>query len=135
MKLETQMKIATNLKMLRTSKGLSQTEIAAMLDIDRSSFALYESGRRIPDAEALLKIARYFGIRMELLLEVEPDKIVSEAIDAEICEEGERELLSLFRAMTLFSRGRLLEKAQELVKEDHFRAEQRKVLKARLEEH
>jgi len=132
MKLETQMRIAENLKRLRVSKCLSQAEIAAALKLDRSSLSLYESGRRTPDAEGLLQIARYFGVQMELLMETDPNRIVSEVACYEICSGSEQELLTIFRRLTPFSRGRLLEKAAALAEWDDFRAAQQKALQKRI---
>lgn len=128
MKLETQMRIAANIKRLRNSCGLNQAEIAAKLQMDRSLFSLYESGRRSPDTEVLYQISRCFGVPMELLIESEPDKIVSDASCLELCSDGERKLVNIFRALSPFSKGRLLEKAESLVEWDRFRQAQRKAL-------
>ncbi|MCI8608395.1 MAG: helix-turn-helix transcriptional regulator [Firmicutes bacterium] len=128
MKLETQMRIAANLKRLRNSRGLSQTDIAAKLQMDRSIFSLYESGRRSPDTEALYHISRYLGVPMELLLETDPDRVVSEAACLEVCDDGERKLMSVFRTLSPFSKGRLLEKAESLAEGDAFQKAQRKAL-------
>lgn len=134
MKLETQMRLAENLKRLRISRGLSQVRIAEDLKLDRSSLSLYESGRRTPDAEGLLQIAHYYGIQMELLLEADPNVIVSEVACCEICSGSEQELLTIFRHLTPFSRGRLLEKAAALADWDNYRAAQQKALQNRIRE-
>ena len=51
MEFQTQMRLAANLRQLRVSSGLSQSELARRLQADRSVLALYESGRRCPDLE------------------------------------------------------------------------------------
>lgn len=53
MKLETQMLIAKNIRTLRTSKCISQTDFAKMVGVSRSTYASYELGNRVPDAETL----------------------------------------------------------------------------------
>lgn len=115
MKYETQMRLAANLKQLRTFNGFSQAQLAAELEMDRSVLALYESGRRTPDPETLYAIARVYGISMEILLVTEPCRILSEAETWRYLEESERELLHVYRRLSTFSRGRLLEKAEDLV--------------------
>ena len=114
MKYDTQMRLAANLKQLRLINGFSQNQLAAELKIDRSVLALYESGRRCPDPETLCAIARLYGMPMEILLDADPAKIACEAESWQCCEKGERELIRLYRGLSPFSRGRLLEKADDL---------------------
>ncbi len=133
MKLETQMQIAANLKALRQSKGISQRELAAKMGLDRSIYSLYENGRRVPDSELLYLLSKFFQVPMELLFETSPDKVVSEAAHRALYQDIDGEILSLFRALTPFSKGRLLEMACHLAEGDAFRAEQRKALERQRE--
>lgn len=64
MKLDTQMRIAANLRTLRTSKRLSQAEIASFIGTSRSLYTHYELGNRAQDAEALYIISTHLGIDM-----------------------------------------------------------------------
>lgn len=115
MKYETQMRLAANLKQLRMINGYSQARLAEKLETDRSVLALYESGRRCPDPEMLYSLAQIYGLTMEILLITDPGRIADEAACRNACEKGERELLHLFRRLSPFSRGRLLEKAEDLL--------------------
>lgn len=115
MKYETQMRLAANLKQLRVFSSYSQVELAGKLQIDRSVLALYESGRRCPDPETLYAIAQVYGLPMEILLLTDPNLIAHEAAYWKAHEKGERELLHFFRRLSSFSRGRLLEKAEDLL--------------------
>ena len=56
------------LKMLRTSKGITQDELAKALKISRSTIGMYESGSREPDFETLELIADYFNVDIDYLL-------------------------------------------------------------------
>ena len=85
MKYNTQMRLASNLKRLRVSYGFSQKELAERLQIDRSLYALYESGKRCPDPELLYDVARIFGIRMEILLDSDPESVASQADCSKLC--------------------------------------------------
>jgi len=115
MKLETHMRLAANMKLLRVSNGYTQTELARRLQSDRSVLALCESGRRSPDLETVYKLSKLYGIRMETLLECDPVNIVGELAYTKVCENGEKELVETFRRLSAFSKGRLLEKAEDLL--------------------
>lgn len=132
MKLNTQQKIAANLKMLRLSRNLKQADLAERLDIDRSVYALYENCRRAPDLDTLDNLCRFYGIRIELLMQSSPEQIVSEAAYCAVCEDGDRKILTLFRGLSLFSKGKLLEKAENLAEWDAFYANQREQLTSRV---
>ena len=56
------------LRQLRKEQHLSQSELADILELSRSSVSMYERGEREPDSETLGKIASYFHIDMNTLL-------------------------------------------------------------------
>lgn len=56
------------LKALRTSKGITQNELATQLKISRSTIGMYENGAREPDFETLELIADYFNVDIDYLL-------------------------------------------------------------------
>lgn len=62
--------IALNLRRLRAQHipKLSQAHLARNLRVSRSSYALYELGKRIPKAPVLYRAAQYFGVTVEELL-------------------------------------------------------------------
>lgn len=126
MKLEMQERLAANLRSLRHTANLSQCELARLLGIDRSLYALYESGRRCPDVEVLYAAAKFYGVRLEVLLDCSPENIAGEAVFERVCEDGDIKLLTLFRRMSPFSRGRIMEKAEDLAAWDASTAERRK---------
>lgn len=115
MKYETQMRLAANLKQLRILSGYSQAHLAEKLKTDRSVLALYESGKRCPDPETLYSLSQIYGLPMEILLVADPALIADEAVLRNAVEKGERELLHCFHRLSSFSRGRLLEKAEDLM--------------------
>lgn len=55
-------------KVLRTSRGFTQTEIAKAIGISRSTIGMYETGLREPDFETLEKIADFFNVDIDYLL-------------------------------------------------------------------
>lgn len=56
------------LKELRGEKGLSQRELAKLLNISSSTIAMYETGQRDPDTETLQSISEFFGCSVDYLL-------------------------------------------------------------------
>lgn len=64
------MQFGEKLKNLRTNKGLSQTELADRLFVDRSTIARWENGSRMPDAAMLIKIAECLDVDIKVLITV-----------------------------------------------------------------
>lgn len=60
-----------NLRKLRIEKGMQQKELAALLNIKISTYCQYETGKRQPDYATLKKIANYFEVSTDYLLENE----------------------------------------------------------------
>ena len=56
------------LKELRKEKGISQKELAVLLDTNNSSVCDWERGRTQPDLETVVKIAQYFHVSADYLL-------------------------------------------------------------------
>lgn len=57
-----------NLKQLRQSRGLTQSELADKLNISKSRIGMYETGKRIPRVETLEIFADFFHTDMNCLL-------------------------------------------------------------------
>ena len=56
------------LKELRNKKGLTQTEFAKIFGISSGTIAMWETGKRTPDKDMIIKIARYFDVSTDYLL-------------------------------------------------------------------
>ena len=56
------------LKELRKETGISQKELAVLLDTNNSSVCDWERGRTQPDLETVVKIAQYFHVSADYLL-------------------------------------------------------------------
>lgn len=63
---------AENLKFLRITSGYSQRQLAAKLNLKNSGMlSHYENGKEFPNLELLNKIADFFGVSIEELLDEE----------------------------------------------------------------
>lgn len=56
------------LKMLRKEQGLTQGNMASILEVARTTYANYEQGTREPDNKTLNKIVDYFNVSADYLL-------------------------------------------------------------------
>lgn len=52
-------KIAKTLVKLRGKK--TQSEVAKGIDVGQSTYAMYETGKRVPSDEVKIRIARFYG--------------------------------------------------------------------------
>ena len=59
---------ADTLKKIRTEQGLSQQQLADKLFVDRSSVANWESGRRVPNAMLITRIAESLSVDIGMLM-------------------------------------------------------------------
>ena len=57
------------LKEIRNSKGISQLKLAMDLNTNQNTISRYETGEREPGICELIKIADYFNISVDYLLE------------------------------------------------------------------
>lgn len=62
-------KLGARLAYLRRQKGLSQRELAKLLGVAQSTIAMYEGGNRTPDPEMLQRIADFFGVSLDYLMD------------------------------------------------------------------
>ena len=65
------MSIGKIITSLRKEKGLSQVELAASLNLDKSTIAKYETDKILPSIPMLIKIARFFEVSTDYLLGLE----------------------------------------------------------------
>lgn len=60
-------KLQSMLKKEREEKKLTQKEIAKILNIKQQTYNNYETGKRTPDIEMLIKIADYYKVSLDYL--------------------------------------------------------------------
>ncbi|MFN3802423.1 XRE family transcriptional regulator [Belliella pelovolcani] len=89
------MLLAKNLKFLRTTKGITQSELAENLGVQRTMISAYEDGRSEPKLTALAKISEIFMVSIDELLhhdiqekgrkvlQQKPLKVLTIAVDKE----------------------------------------------------
>ena len=61
-------KLGVNLRTLRQKSGLSQSELAAELNADKSYISSIENGRKNPTLATIAKIAKALNVSIEKLI-------------------------------------------------------------------
>ena len=59
--------IASKLRTLRCESKESQQEVADAIGLKQSTYAMYESGQRIPSDENKIKLAKHFGKTVQVI--------------------------------------------------------------------
>ena len=77
---------AENIKNLRKSRNLTQSELANRLGVNKSIISAYENQQRLPSIDMLIKLSLEFNVSMEYLLGISKNKSidVSRLTDSQI---------------------------------------------------
>ena len=60
--------LAANLRRLRNDHNYTQTQLGKKLNISRQAYSNYETGKRIPDLDMLIRIADIYHVSLEQLI-------------------------------------------------------------------
>ncbi len=64
------------LKNLRNKKGLTQTQLAEKLWLNKSIISAYENQQRMPSLDVLIKLSYEFNVSMEYLLGIRKENTI-----------------------------------------------------------
>ena len=64
---------AERIKTLRNEKGIGQNFLAAELEVSNASISYWENAKQEPSAQAIYKMAKYFGVPADYLLGISDD--------------------------------------------------------------
>ena len=73
------MMVADKIKYLRDEKGLTQTDLAKILGITRSSVNAWEMGISVPSTQYIVELATLFKVSTDFLLGINSSSTVSTA--------------------------------------------------------
>lgn len=121
--------IGKNLRILREKCGYTQQQLANVLNVDRSTYSYYESGKTTPDISSLLLLSQVFSISLADLLgrdDFPPmlnDSSAGRGSSKRVTDNNshiydlkkeELQLIAFFRACTPEQRDEMLKKAAEI---------------------
>ena len=66
-----------NLRVLRKKCGITMKELGDRLGVSESAISHYETGKRQPDFETLLRLGEFFGVSVDYLLGLDAPPTVS----------------------------------------------------------
>jgi len=69
------MYFASNIKFLRKRRGRTQDDVAAALNLKRSTLSGYENGVAQPGIEILVTFSRYFNMSIDTMLKIDMTKL------------------------------------------------------------
>ena len=81
-------KIAEKLVELRTSKGVTQEDVAQNLSISNKTVSKWENGASTPDLPMVIELAKYYGVTTDTLLGLSEEKKQSTAEEIRSLFEG-----------------------------------------------
>ena len=92
------MNLADKITALRRQRGLSQEELADMLDVTRQSVSKWEGGQSVPDIQKILQLSAIFGVTTDYLLKDDEGEEIISRSDAPSPNTGNAVKLSRERA-------------------------------------
>lgn len=102
--------LSVRLKKLRTSAGLTQTELGKIIGVGKTTVSMYETGNSTPGDEIKLKIAEHFNVSVDYLFgKADMKNNESFNFKGPVKNAIEEELLTGFRALSKDDQEELLE--------------------------
>ena len=114
--------LGEKLRDLRETYDLSQNQVAAALNIDRSTYTNYELDKTQPNLETLVRLARIFNVpKASLLPEDEDDTVTFRDVIKpysmmQTLNKEERGLLALYRSMTREQKDEIMDEIAKIAK-------------------
>ena len=83
------------LKEIRNKKNITQIRLSIAAEVSQETISAYESGKALPSAETLIKIADFLDVSIDYLLERTDNPIVNT-----LEKDEDNELLNIYHQMT-----------------------------------
>ena len=91
-------KISEKLKELRKERGLTQKNLALLLDISPTGYAGYEQGYRAPDIETLIKLSHIFEVSVDYIIGT-TDDFGNITVNANTLRREEENIIRIYRTL------------------------------------
>ena len=98
-----------NIRVLRKQSGLTMKQLGNELGMAESTISLYETGKRSPDVQSLIRIADFFNVSLDCLCGRK-----NEVIEGKQPEQN-NELMKLFDQLNEEGKEKLIVYADDLV--------------------
>ncbi len=106
---------ATRLRALRKGCGMTQEDIAAALNMHRTTYTKYETDKANPDRACLACLAELFGVSVDFLIgnDAFATQDMKDALHEVALNRQERRMLSAFRDLTDEQRRAILQSVEQ----------------------
>ena len=89
--------LKNRIKALRSKKKWTQAELAKKLNVSQQTIGSWEVGRAEPNSEALISLAKLFGVSTDYLLngtesKSDPNLLVATHVDDDLTEKQKKEV-------------------------------------------
>ena len=64
-------KFSNRLRELRKEAGLSQDQLAKKVGLTHTAIGLWEQGKRVPNLDAVILLAKFFGVSLDYIAGVQ----------------------------------------------------------------
>lgn len=120
-----QRNLGEQMRLLRKANGLTQTQIAEILNIHRTTYTAYETNKNTPDILLLQSFACIFGVSVDYVLRIDTNSLETLCDDIEEYEPQskgtlfstltpeEQKLIAEYRILSDDDRARILKSVQE----------------------
>lgn len=75
------MSFREKLRAARESRGYTQQQVADLMEIDKSTYCGYETGKRQPDVQKIKQLSKILGVSGDELLETDFSKGTDQSVD------------------------------------------------------
>lgn len=82
------------LKEIRNKKKITQIRLSIAAEVSQETISAYESGKALPSAETLIKIADFLDVSIDYLLERTDNPLVNRS-----AKDEDNELLNIYHQM------------------------------------
>ena len=109
-----------NLKKIREDNKISQQKLASHIGVSRSTIAMWETDGSQPDNDSLRKIANYFNVSTDYLLDMTniPQSTIPSSSPIRISKK-EQEILSIFEKLNEEKKNKVIGYASAQLNDDN----------------
>jgi transcriptional regulator with XRE-family HTH domain len=82
------------LKEIRNKKNITQIRLSVAAEVSQETISAYESGKALPSAETLIKIADFLDVSIDYLLERTDNPLVNSSI-----KDEDNEIINIYHSL------------------------------------
>lgn len=101
----------------RERTGISQKELATILNVSPSAVALWEVNKRCPSLESLLMIADYFNVSMDIFFTLDRKNTNFTSLEIKKRSDKCQKMIEYFESMNEESQDIIIGKSRELLRQ------------------